>query len=113
MLRTPAGQELRGHGQSRRNPVDRPIARIGEEVAGARAMSNLAHELLEYAAGEIEANMRRNDPLPGELPLVFTASARVRSPAGLRVLWRVRWAACDSARTASIVSASAADLSSR
>jgi Domain of unknown function (DUF1876) len=56
VLRTPAGRELRGHGQARRNPVDRPVARIGEEVAGARALSNLAHELLEYAAGEIESN---------------------------------------------------------
>jgi len=62
VLRTPAGRELHGHGQARRNPVDRPIARIGEEVAGARALSNLAHELLEYAAGEIETNVRRNDP---------------------------------------------------
>jgi hypothetical protein len=58
-LRTPTGNELRGHGQSRRNPVDQPIASIGEEVAGARALSNLAHELLEYAAGEIESNVRR------------------------------------------------------
>jgi hypothetical protein len=58
VLRTPAGRELRGHGQARRNPVDRPVPRIGEEVAGARALSNLAHELLEFAAGEIESNVR-------------------------------------------------------
>jgi Rv2632c-like len=62
VLRTPAGRELHGHGQARRNPVDRPQSRIGEEVAGARALSNLAHELLEYAAGEIETNVRRGDP---------------------------------------------------
>ncbi|GAA1804003.1 DUF1876 domain-containing protein [Luedemannella flava] len=62
MVRTAGGQELRGHGSARRNPVDRPVARIGEEVAGARALSNLAHELLEYAASEIEANVRRGDP---------------------------------------------------
>jgi hypothetical protein len=59
---TPAGQLLRGTGQARRNPHDRPVARIGEEVAGARALSNLAHELLEYAAREIESNVRRDDP---------------------------------------------------
>lgn len=58
VLRTPAGQELRGLGHARRNPHDRPMPRIGEEVAGARAMSNLAHELLEYAAREIERNVR-------------------------------------------------------
>jgi hypothetical protein len=62
VLRSPAGRELRGHGTARRNPVDRPVARIGEEVAGARALSNLAHELLEYAANEIETNVRRGDP---------------------------------------------------
>ncbi len=25
VLRTPAGRELHGHGQARRNPVDRPV----------------------------------------------------------------------------------------
>lgn len=58
MLRTPSGQELHGLGHSRRNPHDRPMPRIGEEVAAARAMSNLAHEMLEYAAREIERNVR-------------------------------------------------------
>jgi hypothetical protein len=58
VLSTPSGRELRGRGTSRRNPIDRPVAAIGEEVAAARALSNLAHELLEYAAAEIEANVR-------------------------------------------------------
>lgn len=62
VVNTPSGQQLRGMGQARRNPHDRPVARIGEEVAGARALSNLAHELLEYAAREIESNVRRDDP---------------------------------------------------
>jgi Rv2632c-like len=61
-LTTPGGPELRGIGQARRNPDDRPVARIGEEVAGARALSSLAHELLSYAAGEIEKNATRDDP---------------------------------------------------
>jgi hypothetical protein len=60
VLRTPNGRELRGHGQSWRNPVDQPVARIGEEVAGARALSNLAHELIDFAASEIEANVARH-----------------------------------------------------
>ena len=59
VLRTPAGRELRGHGRARRNPHDRPAPLIGEEVAGARALSTLAHELLDYAAGEIENNASR------------------------------------------------------
>lgn len=62
VLRGPRGRELRGHGQARRNPADRPAPVIGEEVAGARALSNLAHELLEYAASEIEVNVHRDDP---------------------------------------------------
>jgi hypothetical protein len=62
VLRGPRGQEFRGHGQARRNPGDRPAPVIGEEVAGARALSNLAHELLEYAAAEIEVNVHRDDP---------------------------------------------------
>lgn len=63
VLRTPNGGELRGHGHSWRNPVDRPVARIGEEVAGARALSSLAHELIEHAADEIESNVSRGDPV--------------------------------------------------
>ena len=62
-LRGPNGRELRGLGQSRRNPDDKPVSRIGEEVAGARALSSLAHELLDYAASEIEMNVRRGDPV--------------------------------------------------
>jgi hypothetical protein len=45
---------LSGHGYSRRAPADEPDSRIGEEVAASRACSNLAHELLEQAAGMIE-----------------------------------------------------------
>lgn len=62
-LKAPEGRDLRGLGQARRNPDDKPVARIGEEVAGARALSALAHELLDYAAAEIETNVTRGDPL--------------------------------------------------
>ena len=62
-MRSPNGRELRGLGQSRRNPDDKPVAQIGEEVAGARALSSLAHDLLDYAATEIEKNVRSGDPV--------------------------------------------------
>lgn len=62
LLKAPDGRELRGLGQARRNPDDRPKPRIGEEVAGARALSSLAHELLDYAAREIEENVHGDDP---------------------------------------------------
>jgi hypothetical protein len=46
---------LRGHGTSRRNPRDESEPRIGDELATARALSDLAHQLLAAAASDIEA----------------------------------------------------------
>ena len=47
--------EMRGHGTSRRNPIDESEPRIGDELATARALSDLAHQLLAVAATEIES----------------------------------------------------------
>ena len=47
--------ELRGHGTSRRNPRDELEPRIGDELAVARALSDLAHQLLSVAASDIES----------------------------------------------------------
>jgi hypothetical protein len=44
-----------GWGRSRRNPADPDLPAIGEEVAAARALSDLAHHVLEAAAHRIEA----------------------------------------------------------
>jgi hypothetical protein len=46
---------LAGQGTARRNPEDREATQIGEEIAAARALSDLAHKLLDAAAGDIEA----------------------------------------------------------
>lgn len=43
-----------GNGLARRNPDDQEATQIGEEIAAARALSDLAHQLLSYAAGQIE-----------------------------------------------------------
>jgi len=43
-----------GHGHARRNPDDQEVMQIGEEIAAARALSDLAHQLLSDAAGQIE-----------------------------------------------------------
>jgi Domain of unknown function (DUF1876) len=43
-----------GHGLARRNPEDRQATQIGEEIAAARALSDLAHQLLGDADGQIE-----------------------------------------------------------
>lgn len=44
----------RGWGQSRRDPGDADIPRVGEEVAAARALIRLGHHLLGAAENEIE-----------------------------------------------------------
>jgi hypothetical protein len=45
---------LVGVGLARLNPVDRDVPEIGDELAVARALSELAHKLLEVAAADIE-----------------------------------------------------------
>jgi hypothetical protein len=47
--------QLHGSGMSRRNPRDESEPRIGDELAAARALSDLAHQLLAQAASDIEA----------------------------------------------------------
>lgn len=45
---------LVGYGLARRNPDDPEVTQIGEEIAAARALSDLAHQLLSDAAQQIE-----------------------------------------------------------
>jgi hypothetical protein len=47
--------ELTGTGRARRNPHDPARPQVGEELAVARALSDLAARLLDAAATEIEA----------------------------------------------------------
>lgn len=51
--------KLVGVGTARRNPDDRSVPEIGDELAVARAMSELAHRLLNAAAKDIEAFTHR------------------------------------------------------
>jgi len=53
-LAVPGGDRLAGHGLARRNPADREVARIGAQIAAARALSDLAGQLLHAAAAAIE-----------------------------------------------------------
>jgi uncharacterized protein DUF1876 len=48
------GAGLTGVGLARCNPEDRDVPRIGDELAAARALSELSHRLLEAAAEDIE-----------------------------------------------------------
>lgn len=54
-LQTNDKTHLTGRGAAHRNPADSEVAEIGDELAVARALSDLAHKLLEAAASDIEA----------------------------------------------------------
>lgn len=54
-LHTSDATHLTGTGTARLNPADRDVPEIGDELATARALSELAHKLLDATAGDIEA----------------------------------------------------------
>jgi hypothetical protein len=47
-------REYSAWGRARRNPSDPSVPVIGEELAAARALSDLAHQLLLEAAAAVE-----------------------------------------------------------
>ena len=57
VLRTSAGTELRHAGVARRHPRDGDVPEIGEELAACRALTGLAHDLLESAVSDVEENV--------------------------------------------------------
>lgn len=64
LLRLPDGAELRARGYAMRHPSDPEQLRVGEEIAGARAMMDMSSQLLNKAHGEIdEATGRPSRPL--------------------------------------------------
>lgn len=54
-LRTRDTHTLVGVGLARRNPADTEIPEIGDELATARALADLAHQLIELTAADVEA----------------------------------------------------------
>lgn len=56
VLEAGAKLELRGHGQAQRHPRDEEDHKIGDELAAARALSDLAHRMLDVAAHDIETH---------------------------------------------------------
>ncbi|GAA2747573.1 MULTISPECIES: dsRBD fold-containing protein [Kitasatospora] len=50
---------LTGRGESERSTGDRPVARIGEEVAAARALDELSRRLRTQATGDIQDESHR------------------------------------------------------
>ncbi|MEV0946689.1 DUF1876 domain-containing protein [Rhodococcus sp. NPDC049939] len=54
-LRTPGGDTLVGVGYARRNPSDPEVPEIGDELATARALADLSHQLIEATVSDLEA----------------------------------------------------------
>jgi Domain of unknown function (DUF1876) len=50
-----ASQRFHGFGQAKRAPEDPSVPVIGQDLAAARALSDLSHQLLQAAAERIEA----------------------------------------------------------
>lgn len=50
-----ASQRFHGFGQAKRAPEDPRVPVIGQDLAAARALSDLAHKLLDTAAERIES----------------------------------------------------------
>ncbi|MER6468954.1 DUF1876 domain-containing protein [Streptomyces collinus] len=64
LVRLPDGTEVRAHGAASRHRVDSNQPRVGEEIAGARALNELAMQLLTKAHGEIDsASGRTSHPI--------------------------------------------------
>ncbi len=51
-----ASQRFHGFGQAKRAPEDPNVPVIGQDLAAARALSELSHQLLHAAAERIEAS---------------------------------------------------------
>lgn len=54
VLETHEAAEIVGTGTARLNPTDSDVPEIGAELATARALADLAHELLEVTIADIE-----------------------------------------------------------
>jgi len=50
-----ASEKFHGFGQAKRAPEDPSVPVIGQDLAAARALSDLAHQLLHAAAERIES----------------------------------------------------------
>ena len=59
MVRLPDGTEVRAQGHASRHHIDSNQPRVGEEIAGARALNELATRLLTKAHGEIDQESGR------------------------------------------------------
>ncbi|GGN51829.1 hypothetical protein FHR83_008826 [Actinoplanes campanulatus] len=59
VLRTKARPQVRGVGVAYRSFRDREVPEIGDELASARALTDLAYQLLNVPSADIEAMVHR------------------------------------------------------
>lgn len=57
------GARLVGLGRSRRNPADPMVHEIGDEIAAARALADLASKLLTAASGDVAQATGSGEPV--------------------------------------------------
>jgi hypothetical protein len=55
-LHTQDTERMVGVGLARLNPADRDVPEIGDEIAVARALSDLGHRLLQAATEDVETS---------------------------------------------------------
>ncbi|MEU7056812.1 DUF1876 domain-containing protein [Streptomyces sp. NPDC046197] len=64
LVRLPDGSEVRGRGRASRHRTDSNQPRVGEEIAAARALNDIAMSLLTKAHEEIDqASGRASHPI--------------------------------------------------
>ena len=59
VLHTDTRTPVKGEGEARRRPADLEVPEIGDELATARALADLAYKLLDVTAGDIEQFTQR------------------------------------------------------
>ena len=62
-LQAEGKNELTGNGLARLNPTDSDVPAIGDELAAARALADLAHQLIEATAADIEKSTHKPSQL--------------------------------------------------
>ncbi|WP_405491715.1 DUF1876 domain-containing protein [Streptomyces sp. NBC_00096] len=60
LVRLGDGSEIRARGYAMRHPSDPDQLKVGEEIAGARAMMDIASQMLQKAHTEIDAATGRH-----------------------------------------------------
>jgi hypothetical protein len=64
VLTSRATSTITGRGVARRNPIDRPVPEIGDELAASRALEDLAIRLHDVASEDIVQLTGPARPLP-------------------------------------------------